>query len=382
MIIKNLVIGFLLICLLGYSVATNFSYTATTSLNGKILYVGGSGPNNYTSIQDAIDDAKDGDTIFVYSGTYYENIVIYKELTIKGEDKNTTIIDGKLSGTVVSIHYVNYVELSGFTIKNGGDYVGVYLTNSRYCKIYDCKITSSDHGMVIYESSNNEITDCYFHNNYGHNLLITVSSNNNKVKDCVLSDAKWGGIYIYESNSNFIENCVSENCATGFVIGWDSKDNSIINCSSSKHDYNGIFVYNADNTEITNCHLFQNNVDGIRIRAASSNIKVEGCIMENNWAGIEILQESSSIQIKNNNIVNNEIGVYVNGSKNSIRINYNNIFGNNGKGVIATNDSIVDARNNYWGTFFGPITFGLLGDGVIPIGGKIYFFPWSFKPFS
>jgi len=36
--------------------------------NGNTLYVGGSGPNNYTKIQDAIDNASNGDTVFVYSG--------------------------------------------------------------------------------------------------------------------------------------------------------------------------------------------------------------------------------------------------------------------------------------------------------------------------
>ena len=45
---------------------------------GNILYVGGNGPNNYTKIQDAIDDASNGDTIFVYNGTYYENVIINK----------------------------------------------------------------------------------------------------------------------------------------------------------------------------------------------------------------------------------------------------------------------------------------------------------------
>jgi len=38
--------------------------------NGKTLYVGGTGPNNYTTIQDAVDNASNGDTVFVYSGTY------------------------------------------------------------------------------------------------------------------------------------------------------------------------------------------------------------------------------------------------------------------------------------------------------------------------
>jgi len=56
--------------------------------------VGGSGPNNYTSIQAAIDNASDGDTIFVYSGTYEEQVIVNKSLIIKGENNTATLIKG------------------------------------------------------------------------------------------------------------------------------------------------------------------------------------------------------------------------------------------------------------------------------------------------
>ena len=46
--------------------------------DGKTLYVGGSGPGNYSTIQAAIDNASDGETIFVFQGTYHENVVIDK----------------------------------------------------------------------------------------------------------------------------------------------------------------------------------------------------------------------------------------------------------------------------------------------------------------
>ena len=44
------------------------------------LYVGGSNPGNYSTIQNAIDAANPGNTIYVYSGTYIENILIDKTL--------------------------------------------------------------------------------------------------------------------------------------------------------------------------------------------------------------------------------------------------------------------------------------------------------------
>ena len=65
--------------------------------------MGGSGPNNYTKIQDAIDNASDGDTVFVYDGTYYENIIINKSINLTGENKDTTIIDGNGMNMLLAI---------------------------------------------------------------------------------------------------------------------------------------------------------------------------------------------------------------------------------------------------------------------------------------
>ncbi len=75
-----------------------------TSSNGKTLYVGGSGPNNYTKIQDAINDSSDGDTVFVYddSSPYYENLVIEKSIHLIGEAKETTVIDANDNSTIPS----------------------------------------------------------------------------------------------------------------------------------------------------------------------------------------------------------------------------------------------------------------------------------------
>jgi nitrous oxidase accessory protein NosD len=87
-----------------------------TMPRGNWLYVGGSGPGNYSRIQDAIENASAGDTIFVYHGTYYGYIRI-SQLTLIGEDKNTTIIDGGGSFSEV-LHIGDEVTIQGFTIQN------------------------------------------------------------------------------------------------------------------------------------------------------------------------------------------------------------------------------------------------------------------------
>jgi len=57
---------------------------------GKILYVGSG--QIYSKIQDAYDNASAGDIIQIYSGTYFENLVVDKTLTLIGSGMENTII--------------------------------------------------------------------------------------------------------------------------------------------------------------------------------------------------------------------------------------------------------------------------------------------------
>jgi len=90
--------------------------TRTLFYSDNILYVGGSGEGNYSSIQDAVDNASKGDTVFVYKGIYYEHLKIGKDVDLFGQDKEKTVIDA--SGIETAVEIGGYVNLSGFTIRN------------------------------------------------------------------------------------------------------------------------------------------------------------------------------------------------------------------------------------------------------------------------
>ena len=110
------VILVLIILFVGAS-STSVAYTndvvCSSSFGGTVLYVGGSGPGNFSRIQDAIDNASDGDTVFVFDdlSPYVEELVIDKMIFLQGEDRDTTIVVGG-----VDVVY-DGVQIAGFTIE-------------------------------------------------------------------------------------------------------------------------------------------------------------------------------------------------------------------------------------------------------------------------
>ena len=109
---KSIIWILLLILLISNMIPIILSYK---TFSNKIIYVDDDGTSDYTRIQDAIDNSSDGDTIYVYSGNYDENIVIEKSITLIGENRNNTIIQGDDINNTVTITS-NFVDISGFNI--------------------------------------------------------------------------------------------------------------------------------------------------------------------------------------------------------------------------------------------------------------------------
>jgi len=124
---KQLSIGIVVLFVLGSVLTVNAhdNKIAVSSL-GDTLYVGGSGPGNYSTIWEAVINTSNGDTVFVYdySSPYYEHVTIYNQINLIGENKETTIIDGNGTGNVLSVA-ADWVTISSFTIQNGVN--GIYL---------------------------------------------------------------------------------------------------------------------------------------------------------------------------------------------------------------------------------------------------------------
>ena len=147
--------------------------------SGSILYVGGSGPGNYSKIQDAIDFASDGDTVFVYndSSPYLEHVEINKSIKLRGEDRSSTIVDGAGEISVISV-VADEVSISGFTIKNSSS-DGIYVNGSDHIDITGNIISNNErNGILLKYSSGNNVIHNVIGSNDNAGIVLAVSSSN------------------------------------------------------------------------------------------------------------------------------------------------------------------------------------------------------------
>jgi len=127
-------------------------------------------PNDYSTIQEAVNNANEGDTVFVSSGIYYEHVMVNKTgLTVVGENMDVAIIDGGGEGVLVEI-CADDVEIRGFTLQNGGsccDGSGIAITGCSRIKVIGNKIISNMYGLLFKYTSSPD--SHIYHNNIINN---------------------------------------------------------------------------------------------------------------------------------------------------------------------------------------------------------------------
>jgi len=368
-------------CLIGAIVVlilTNFIVQSTaikmneqssmSTRNGKTLYVGGSGPGNYTKIQDAINNAIDGDTIYVYSGTYNENIYINKEISLTGENRNTTIIDGGQEGYVI---YVNAdgVNISGFTVKNNStDWhdTGIFVKSNNNNFINNIIRNNGGQGIYLIGDSitNNTICNNIISNN-SHNGIWTYHTYNTIIKDNKLANNGENGISLITSNYNTIinnefihngmelgrldlgnpiNNIVSNNTVNGKpLIYLKNEPNILIDGDAGQIiliDCKNVIIRNQTMVEfgitiaMVNCpqSLINNNSFKYIYMFSCEESTIRGNVIKNGNYGISI-DHGDYVTIKENDITNHKSrGIYIDNSDYLLIIN-NNIINNDNIGI-------------------------------------------------
>jgi len=268
----------------------------------KTWYVDDSGGADFTQIQDAIYAASAGDTIYVYNGTYYEHIYISKSLSLVGENKYATIIDGSGIGSIVRIITSN-VKIIGFTIRNAGRRGGDW-DNAINVESVDSCCISDNIIMDIYGAKWSRGIDLY---NSRHNVVMKNTISN--IGDCAIWTA-------YSFGNTIVENTIS-NSKAGIYIGSynDTIANNIISNCSGDATY-GIIVW-GDNNKIIDNVVTNVPYTGIRLNSPSeypnqcTNNIVSGNIISKTNQGIAVGFVSSSNTITQNNASDNDMGLFI-----------------------------------------------------------------------
>ena len=231
-------------------------------------------PDDYSTIQEAIDNAVDGDTVFVKRGTYHESVTVEKPLTLTGESNQETVIIGEqvvISQRGAIRVSTDNVAISGFAIKDSD--VGVLIEgNERVpfeCRIIGNNIVNNGAGIVsrgdtVYISGNNVAGS----GGYG----IYVSSSNTAVSGNRIVENGYAGI--------IADGCINVTLSGNTVTGNGGNDNNGIEVRG------GLFVrWNGP------FYIYENNVAG------------------NDGYGIQFGESCHNSTVYKNNIERNSIGI-------------------------------------------------------------------------
>jgi parallel beta-helix repeat protein len=283
-----------------FFLAALFILTSTTQ--GTTYYV----PDDYPTIQAAINASADGDTVIVRPGTYVENIdFVGKAITVKSEKGATvTSIDGSQSGSVAVFQNGEDKDsvLDGFTLTNGTgtpNLLGHYVGGGIYCNVASPIINNNvitgntvaqfGGGIRCEDSCAPTITNNTITWNSGGNgggiscwgYTSPIIKNNLISVNTAYGTTQYsgGGIFCdFDSNSVITNNIISGNLAygNGGGIGCVNSSpiisNNIITENSADGNSGGICCSDGSSMTITNTILWDNSApNGIEIRIGSKS---------------------------------------------------------------------------------------------------------------
>ncbi len=335
-----------------------------------VIYVNNStGPvADYTSIQDAINNSKDGDSIIVYGGVYEEQVVVDRELKIlagPGETVPAVQCDFRENYTydelANSIFLVrsNNVTISGFSIIGDGYHftTGIYLLGAENCSVVNNNLMSCGYGIYLDDSNNNSLEK---------NSIIPTS------EDFSILGT---GIHFRQSSGNYVTDNKISRCREGIEITKDSNRNKVLNCEISssivlEYSFNNIienntltalrlsnshenYIFNNSNCELTLFDSDSNELIGNNFSSCSTSVylcRSDKNILRDNSVNFHLtLFDSDSNELIGNNFSFCSMSVYLcRSDKNILRDNSVNcqltLFDSDSNELIGNN---ISFRSTY-----------------------------------
>jgi parallel beta-helix repeat protein len=292
----------------------------------------------YQNIQAAINAANSGDTILVNSGTYVQNVVINKTLSVLSNNTGSglPVVDGS-NGTAISITAPG-VLLQGFKVTNAtygisvssnnnnitwnvayNNSYGIYLDNSSINSVSGNTANNNSNGIdLVTSSNNNNVTGNTAANSSSDGIVLSGSCNNNSVSGNTVNNSIYGiWLYYYSNNNNVSGNDVYNISMFSIFLESSSINNNVTGNTVEGSSYDGITLYSGNNS------VSGNTVGNISRRAIiiyySNNTTVSGNIANNSGYGVLIIGSGNSVT--GNAFYSDGDGIYLNGSSNNVSWN-------------------------------------------------------------
>lgn len=354
--------------------------------------------DHFASIQSGINAVGPNGSVYVYNGTYNENIDIEKTIHLIGEDKDGAVIDGNWSGHSVCVA-ADMVKITGFTIQNGSP-IGIYVTSNNVT-ITGNNLCNNEYAVSLSNSDGTVISENIIEDNVVGGIDVYTSNNNTCTRNTITNNGYFGiSIYTLAKPADF--NTISENIVTdhlyfGIAVSGGS-NNTISGNTIANNTYYGLAMLSSNSTTMDNtlfsrgillygmslsevaAHTIENNtVNGRPIRYYKNTHDVTipcdtgqvilanctTCIIQNlNFSDLGYpiqLCYSSFNQIMHNLLANNVVGINLLASPYN-QINRNTITGNIvGISVASQSDNNSIYENDITTNDYGIITEMFLG---------------------
>lgn len=331
-----------------------------TTVSSGTLYVGGGGPLNYTTIQDAINASNPGDTVYVFNGTYYESVKVNRTLNLTGEDKNTTIIDGRMVGDVIEVT-ADLVNITGFTVTNSSlvSGAGIRLNYSDDCTISYNNISSVNYvGVFAFYSNRSTFHNNTVLSNLFSGIFLGYSHNSTVDNNTLLGNNP--GIALYHADNNTVENNTALNNSAAIGMSF-SDSNTIYNNNASNNSY-GIYLGSSIGNTINNNNISSNTNEGIYLDVSNQDNIITNNTISYNMMGVYDLYSGPTTIIHNDFIGNIGTGLSLFGSSGTVSVN--NVSGSN-NGITLTESNVFSiAHNNVSDNFYGIHVWDVIDIGV------------------
>ncbi|NOQ53012.1 MAG: hypothetical protein GQ558_00235, partial [Thermoplasmata archaeon] len=238
-------------------------------------------PDDHPTIQEAIDNAIDYDTLFIKDGLYIESVIVYRPLTLIGESRAGTVIESNDPFAVLIV--ANRASLSSVTVQGTSVGAGLILQASN-CVIEDVTVRDCLWGLWINRAYHNVVRNVQCLNNSWQGVLVE-EADETLLQDVTCKDNN-EGINIRAAVDTTLEDCtMTENRLHGLLVQrlagfYETEDVTVLNCVISNNSGNGGDFSNTDGVTVEGCVIEDNAWSGIRFDRCN-DVVVRGCQVRN-----------------------------------------------------------------------------------------------------